>query len=144
MIINIRGKEKLSWLMNIFRFFRVLYFDVIQLRVKRQLVTDTEKLRSFFQISYPKLSKDNHSNIFCVSCDLCQKICPTDAIDLKKANMINFPKSLKIGESPMHFYLDVSKCIKCGECSDVCLVNAIEMTGNYKMPKVDLVSLARD
>ncbi len=138
MIVNIQNIEKFLLIKNVFRFIKMFYLDLIQHRVKRQLIIDTEKLKSFFQTRYPKLATDSNSNILCVSCDLCQTVCPTQAIEVKKANMVNFPKSLTSGEAPMHFYLDLTKCIKCGECSDVCLVNAIEMTADYSTPKVDL------
>lgn len=140
MIVNILNSERHVWLKNTFRFFKVFYFDLVQRRVRGQLFQDAKKLKSFFQTNYPKLSKDNNSNLLCVSCDLCQTVCPTNAIEIKKANMINFPKSLTSGESPMHFYLDVTQCIKCSECSDVCLVGAIELTGKYNADKVDLVA----
>lgn len=141
MIINIINSETNRFLKNTKRFLRNLYIEFRQRKVFRILNEDVSKLQTFFQTNYPKLKVDNLSNTFCVSCDLCQNVCPTNAITIEKANMINFPKTLTTGEAPMHFYLDVLKCIKCGECKDVCLVDALEMTGKYNGKKIDLTIL---
>lgn len=48
----------------------------------------------------------------CVGCTLCAKVCPTECIS---------------GSRKEHHFIDQSKCIKCGECYNVCRFKAIEI-----------------
>lgn len=140
MIVNLESKERFPLLNKIIRQVNGLYIDVLSIFTNKKIFQDSVQLKTFFQLNYPKLKVDNVGNTNCISCELCQDVCPTKAINLQKANMINFPSSLTTGESPLHFYLDVSSCVKCGLCQDVCYVDALELTENYSSKKVDLVS----
>ncbi|HLN62502.1 MAG TPA: 4Fe-4S binding protein, partial [Symbiobacteriaceae bacterium] len=46
----------------------------------------------------------------CKGCAVCARNCPTDAIS---------------GEVKHPFTIDLSLCIKCGSCADVCKFNAV-------------------
>lgn len=51
----------------------------------------------------------------CISCGLCERNCPTDAIKLKQVRGFEKKKSV----------CDHKTCIRCGECAFVCPVKAI-------------------
>ncbi|MFT6630311.1 MAG: formate hydrogenlyase subunit 6/NADH:ubiquinone oxidoreductase subunit I [Bacteriovoracaceae bacterium] len=140
MIVNLENREKMPLANKIKRQFQGLYIELISGFVNRRIFADSVKLKTFFQLKYPQLKVDSIGNTSCISCGLCEDICPTKAINIEKANMINFPNSLTTGESPLHFYLNVNDCVKCGLCQDVCYVDALELTENYSLKKVDLVS----
>jgi NADH-quinone oxidoreductase subunit I len=74
-------------------------------------------LYSSNQYGLPRLTLDSRGRSVCISCDECQKICPTDALDISGVE----------GREPEVFNLDVGKCIFCGLCADVCPEGAIEM-----------------
>ena len=56
----------------------------------------------------------------CIGCNLCVKLCPSQAIELKG----------KGRKSEIIYYQ--SKCIFCGECIDVCPTEAIHSISVYK------------
>lgn len=140
MIVNLENKEKYPFLNRVKRNITGIYIEFGHYFSRKKIYLDSIRLKKFFKNNYPSLKQDNNGNLKCVSCLLCEEACPTDAISIKKANLVNFPDSIKTGESPLHFYLDVNKCIKCGMCESVCYVDALDLTKTYKVNKVDLVA----
>ena len=63
-----------------------------------------------------------HKLLNCRACGFCQKVCPTDAIIIKKEN------------EKFRYYIDLGKCIFCGNCEYYCPVNAIKMTNSFEKP----------
>ncbi|HLE82009.1 MAG TPA: 4Fe-4S dicluster domain-containing protein [Dehalococcoidia bacterium] len=66
---------------------------------------------------------------FCTGCQVCMRYCPTECIFV---TMKDNPKQAA-GESKRRkivdeFTLDISRCISCAICVEVCNFNAIEMT----------------
>ncbi len=62
-----------------------------------------------------KYSKEKKS-IKCTSCNLCQKVCPTNCISIKSKGS---------GVTPKSFELDILKCIYCGFCVEICPEDAL-------------------
>jgi formate hydrogenlyase subunit 6/NADH:ubiquinone oxidoreductase subunit I len=141
MIVNLKKKNIFNELQNFFIFLKGILNISSNHSVSRRLYDDSLNLKKDFYTKYPLLKKDQVDNPICVSCGVCEDICPTSAIKIEKANLINFPKSLMTGEAPLHFYVKVDDCLKCGLCRDVCLTDAIEMKGDFAINKVDLVQI---
>ena len=57
----------------------------------------------------------------CTSCGLCQRRCPTKAIEVSK--------------SPKSWSLDPHLCIVCGYCVEVCPPRCIEMKPEHRKPQ---------
>lgn len=108
-------------------------------REQKSVTKHGVKLNNIFYNKYPQLKLDSQGNQICISCSLCQEVCPTQALEVKKTNLFNFPDGLKFGEAPKHIYLNVDKCIKCTLCVDVCPVDALVRGAKYPVKKVDLV-----
>ena len=68
----------------------------------------------------------------CISCGLCDKICPNRAIEMveaAKADKDNYPKTYP--------KIDLGKCCFCGLCEDVCPKDAINLTKNVFLSTFD-------
>lgn len=142
MIVNIKDVSFLSKLKNLIMFSFKLYRSLFSFQVIGKLYLDSKKLDQSFRHKYPRLVKTDEA-IKCVSCGLCEEICPSQSIKIEKGNMVNFPKSLKAGEAPLHFYLNTDTCTKCNLCADICIVNALELKESYDESHVDLVKPKR-
>jgi len=140
MIVNIENKRPFKFLQSMINFVARIYHDLFYRRFINKLYHDSNQLNKFFRHKFPKLKLDPEGNTSCISCHLCQDVCPSSSIKIEKANLMNFPSSLKSGEAPLHFYLNVDSCTKCHLCAEICPVSALELSSHYSEKSVDLVS----
>ena len=89
-------------------------FEIFKLRLKHgyQAIPDLRKavLPGIFR-GFPRLDDSRCDD----SCEICQEICPTDALKIK----------------PLQ--LDMGRCIFCGDCARECPAQAIEFTSGYRL-----------
>ena len=62
----------------------------------------------------------------CIGCQLCYKICPSEAIRMQKINM-HYKHNVR-DEAPS---IDFNKCIFCGLCSEICPPKVLHHTHKY-------------
>ena len=88
----------------------------------KELKTETENMLTIERILHAKRYSLTLDKILCVGCEICQIVCPREAIEIKKV-----PK--KNGEKTQRPIIDVSeqKCSYCGMCEPICPFNAIEV-----------------
>ncbi len=134
----------LTYLIRLKSFYHIAFQLVLIILSRFKLLSDASQLKQYFQYHYPRLKIDLEGDSSCVSCMYCENICPQDALKVTAPKMVSFPESLTVGEAPAEFKLDVEACIKCGLCSEVCYIQALEMTGKYETKEVDLVNLDRN
>ncbi len=88
----------------------------------------------------PYLVKDQHGNTKCVSCQLCEFVCPPRAIRIEPPGPEGVPADRPNAEKmPREFEIDMLRCIFCGFCQEVCPEEAIFLQQDYS-----LTSLARE
>ena len=82
----------------------------------------------------PYLVKDQDNNTKCVSCQLCEFVCPPKAIRItppgqngQKADRTNAEKM------PAEFEINMLRCIFCGFCQEVCPEEAIFLQQDYSL-----------
>jgi len=73
--------------------------------------------------------------ILCDGCSQCEKSCPLKLISIE-VDINN--KKLK------SFYIDISRCMFCGFCEEVCKKKALKMSFNYELTEKDLSALKYD
>jgi NADH-quinone oxidoreductase subunit I len=76
----------------------------------------------------PVLVKDQDGREKCVSCSLCEFVCPPRAISI-------IPQEIEgpVEKAPKAFDIDMLRCIFCGYCEEVCPEEAIFMSETYEV-----------
>ena len=82
----------------------------------------------------PVLVRDQDGNTKCVSCQLCEFICPPKAIAITPPGpsgpVPDRPNAEKI---PKEFQIDMLRCIFCGLCQEVCPEEAIFLQQEFSL-----------
>jgi NADH-quinone oxidoreductase subunit I len=82
----------------------------------------------------PYLVRDQDGNTKCVSCQLCEFVCPPKAIRIMPPGpagpAADRPNAEKI---PLEFEINMLRCIFCGFCQEVCPEEAIFLMSDYSL-----------
>ncbi|GAB4247398.1 MAG: hypothetical protein OHK005_13580 [Candidatus Methylacidiphilales bacterium] len=73
----------------------------------------------------PVLVKDEEGREKCVSCQLCEFVCPPRAIRITPGSIPLDSPHAKVEKAPEEFQIDMVRCIYCGLCEEVCPEEAI-------------------
>jgi NADH-quinone oxidoreductase subunit I len=99
----------------------------------------------------PTLVKDPKGRVKCVSCQLCEFVCPPKAIRITPGEIPQDAPTAHVEKAPQEFEIDMLRCIYCGLCEEVCpeeaifLQNVFSVTGyhrdEFKFKKEKLLEL---
>lgn len=82
----------------------------------------------------PYLVRDQDGHTKCVSCQLCEFICPPKAIRITPPGPEGPPADRKNAEKmPREFEINMLRCIFCGFCQEVCPEEAIFLQKDYSL-----------
>ena len=73
----------------------------------------------------PTLVKDPNNREKCVSCQLCEFVCPPKAIRITPGGIDEESDTAHVEKAPEEFEIDMLRCIYCGLCQEVCPEEAI-------------------
>ena len=73
----------------------------------------------------PVLVTDQDGRIKCVACQLCEFVCPPEAIKIVSGEL---PAESNVEKYPLRFDLNMLRCIFCGMCEEACPEEAIFMS----------------
>jgi NADH-quinone oxidoreductase subunit I len=79
----------------------------------------------------PALVTDEQDRERCVSCQLCEFICPPKAIRIIPEEIPSDDPWAKVEKRPREFEIDMIRCIYCGMCEEVCPEQAIYLRKDY-------------
>lgn len=73
----------------------------------------------------PTLVKDPNGREKCVSCQLCEFVCPPRAIRITPREISEEAETSHVEKAPEEFEINMLRCIYCGLCQEVCPEEAI-------------------
>jgi NADH-quinone oxidoreductase subunit I len=82
----------------------------------------------------PYLVRDQDGDTKCVSCQLCEFVCPPKAIRITPPGPEGAPADRPNAEKmPREFEINMLRCIFCGYCQEVCPEEAIFLKQDYSL-----------
>jgi NADH-quinone oxidoreductase subunit I len=81
----------------------------------------------------PYLVKDQDGRTKCVSCQLCEFVCPPKAIRIIPPGPAGAPEVGNVEKAPREFEINMLRCIFCGYCQEVCPEEAIFLMNDYSL-----------
>ncbi|MGO9201862.1 MAG: NuoI/complex I 23 kDa subunit family protein [Limisphaerales bacterium] len=81
----------------------------------------------------PYLVRDQDGRTKCVSCQLCEFICPPKAIRITPPGPGGSPEAGNVEKAPKEFEINMLRCIFCGLCQEVCPEEAIFLMKDYSL-----------
>lgn len=81
----------------------------------------------------PYLVRDQDGRTKCVSCQLCEFVCPPKAIRITPGEIPAGAPTAHVEKAPKEFEIDMLRCIYCGLCQEVCPEEAIWLQNQYSM-----------
>ncbi len=81
----------------------------------------------------PYLVKNPEGRTKCVSCQLCEFVCPPKAIRITPPGPPGAPEVGNVEKAPREFEIDMLRCIFCGYCQEVCPEEAIFLMKDYSL-----------
>jgi NADH-quinone oxidoreductase subunit I len=81
----------------------------------------------------PYLVKDEDGRTKCVSCQLCEFVCPPKAIKITPPGPAANPAVGNVEKLPKEFEINMLRCIFCGYCQEVCPEEAIFLQKDYSL-----------
>ena len=81
----------------------------------------------------PTLVKDPNGREKCVSCQLCEFVCPPKAIRIDPAEIPEEEPTAHVEKAPKEFKIDMLRCIYCGLCEEVCPEEAIFLQKHFSL-----------
>ncbi len=81
----------------------------------------------------PTLVKDPDGREKCVSCQLCEFVCPPKAIRITPGEIPPDAPHANVEKAPQEFEIDMLRCIYCGLCQEVCPEEAIWLQNIYSV-----------
>jgi NADH-quinone oxidoreductase subunit I len=81
----------------------------------------------------PYLVRDQDGNTKCVSCQLCEFVCPPKAIRIVPGEIPEDAPTGHVEKAPREFEINMLRCIYCGLCEEVCPEEAIVLQNVYSL-----------
>jgi NADH-quinone oxidoreductase subunit I len=81
----------------------------------------------------PTLVKDPNGREKCVSCQLCEFVCPPKAIRITPGAIPEGSPNAHVEKAPKDFEINMLRCIYCGLCEEACPERAIVLQNVFSL-----------
>ena len=98
-------------------------------------IASQENARQFPFLVYD--GQDPMKGLRCVSCQICEKECPPKCIYIVKSKDKRVDYKGQAQFYPATFDIDLSVCMSCGICVEVCPFESIKMDTDYEWSRTD-------
>src|SRR5436309_5970039 len=130
MAILVKRRELNFWeriyLPEITRGLALTFRHIFRKKVTLQYPEERPVLSPHFR-GIPVLVKDQEGRIKCVACQLCQFVCPPEAITIEAREI-----GTNVEKGPERFDINMLRCIMCGYCEEVCPEEAIFLSKTFE------------
>ena len=130
MAILVKRKEMNLWerlyLPEVARGLFLTFRHIFRKKVTLQYPEQRPVLAPTFR-GVPVLVRDQDDRIKCVACQLCQFVCPPEAITIEPREL-----ATNVEKGPERFDINYLRCIMCGYCEEVCPEEAIFMSQEFE------------
>lgn len=92
----------------------------------------------------PTLVKDPNGREKCVSCQLCEFVCPPRAIRITPGEIDEGDEHEHVEKAPEEFEINMLRCIYCGLCQEVCPEEAIFLQDVFSVSGYSREELVND
>jgi NADH-quinone oxidoreductase subunit I len=92
----------------------------------------------------PTLVMDPNGREKCVSCQLCEFVCPPKAIRIQPGEIPPDAPTAHVERGPKSFDIDMLRCIYCGLCQEVCPEEAIFLQNQFSMSGYTRAEMVND
>jgi NADH-quinone oxidoreductase subunit I len=108
---------------------------LVTVQYPEERLPQTEAARNFPFLIYD--GDDWQKGLRCVACLICEKECPPQCIYIVKDTVRKPDYTGKLQFQPKAFDLDISVCMSCQICVEVCPFDAIKMDVEYELSTSD-------
>ncbi|MDR2512678.1 MAG: NADH-quinone oxidoreductase subunit I [Puniceicoccales bacterium] len=92
----------------------------------------------------PTLVRDATGREKCVSCQLCEFVCPPKAIRITPGAVLESAPDAHVEKAPASFEINMLRCIFCGLCQEVCPEAAIHLQKHFSITGLSPTAFIHD
>lgn len=137
MAVKVIDRKPLSWaertyLPQIISGLRITFRNMFKPKVTVEYPEQRPPIPPGYR-GVPTLVKDPEGREKCVSCQLCEFVCPPKAIRITPGEIPEDSTYAHVEKAPKEFEIDMLRCIYCGLCQEVCPEEAIFLQTTYSV-----------
>lgn len=123
-----------TYLPQIFSALSTTFINIFKKPITLQYPEERPVLPNKYR-GIPTLVKDPKGRVKCVSCQLCEFVCPPKAIRMtpSKIDSSSDPDRAHVEKEPSEFDINMLRCIYCGLCEEVCPEEAIFLQNEFSL-----------
>lgn len=135
--VKVMQRKPLTWaektyLPQIFSGLRITLRNLFKKKVTLQYPEERPSIPEGYR-GVPTLVRDPKGREKCVSCQLCEFVCPPKAIRITPGEIPEDSIDAHVEKAPKEFEINMLRCIYCGLCEEVCPEEAIFLQDLYSV-----------